>query len=230
MLARSDTSLAGRARNGRVERVEDALRRRRRLPGSRRRPRAGRRTRRRRTGRRCRPRARCREARARPRRSSWSPAAWPRLSLTVLKSSRSRKTTADGRCVARGAGQRVRDAVGEQRAVRQAGHGRRGTPGGRAAASNALRSLTSRALSTMPADVLVVEQVGGEDLELGAHRRRRGAARTRAAGSALAGRGHGRRSARSRSRSPAIAGSSKARRRPRRRCSRGCARSTGSGS
>ena len=77
----------------------------------------GPRTRRRRAGRRGR---RCRTARASRRataRSSWSPTAWPSVSLTVLKSSRSTNSTAD----AAGRVERRADALDEQRAVGEPG-------------------------------------------------------------------------------------------------------------
>ena len=53
--------------------------------------------------------------------SSSSPAAWPRLSLTVLKSSRSTKRTANRFWRRTPAVERVADAVGEERAVREPG-------------------------------------------------------------------------------------------------------------
>ena len=61
--------------------------------GRARRPRAARRTRRRRSAPRCPPRACTRARRAATARSSSSPAAWPMLSLTDLKRSRSTKST-----------------------------------------------------------------------------------------------------------------------------------------
>ena len=53
--------------------------------------------------------------------SSWSPTTWPSLSFTSLKRSRSRNSTATWLLGAFGARQRVREAVDEQQAVRQAG-------------------------------------------------------------------------------------------------------------
>ena len=52
--------------------------------------------------------------------SSWSPTTWPRPSFTSLKRSRSRKSTATLVVGALGACQRVREAVDEQQAVREA--------------------------------------------------------------------------------------------------------------
>ena len=86
------------------------------------RPRAGPRTRRRRSGPPCRSRGRTLRV-AWPRRSStWSPAAWPRLSLIVLKSSRSRKMTASPSSSRRVPRDRVPHPVDEQRAVGEARH------------------------------------------------------------------------------------------------------------
>ena len=91
-------------------------------PGrGRRRPRSGRRTRRRPAGRRCRSGAATRRRRSATATSSSSPAACPEPSLTALKSSRSTNSTATGVGAAVGAGQRVVEPVGEQRAVGQAG-------------------------------------------------------------------------------------------------------------
>ena len=87
----------------------------------RRRPRAGRRTRRRRAGRRCRSGRSVRRSRSATAISSSSPAVWPEPSLTALKSSRSTNSTATGAASAVGAGERVLQPVGEQRAVGQAG-------------------------------------------------------------------------------------------------------------
>ena len=53
--------------------------------------------------------------------STSSPAAWPRLSLISLKSSRSRNSTAQPLLLAARAGDRVAHALGEQRAVGEAG-------------------------------------------------------------------------------------------------------------
>ena len=53
--------------------------------------------------------------------SSSSPAAWPQLSLTFLKWSRSRKRTACDRLAGALTRERLGDAVGEEHAVRQAG-------------------------------------------------------------------------------------------------------------
>ena len=53
--------------------------------------------------------------------SSWSPAAWPRLSLTTLKRSRSMNSTASSWPQVFAAGQGVGDAVEEQRPIGQPG-------------------------------------------------------------------------------------------------------------
>ena len=53
--------------------------------------------------------------------STRSPAAWPNVSLTVLKSSRSRNSTASGRLSVASAAERVFDAITEQRPVREVG-------------------------------------------------------------------------------------------------------------
>ena len=50
-----------------------------------------------------------------------SPAAWPSPSFTVLKPSRSTKSTARRAAAARLARERVRDAIAEQRAIREPG-------------------------------------------------------------------------------------------------------------
>ena len=79
------------------------------------------RTRRRRSGRPGRTgAARCCSARA-TRRSSSSPAAWPRVSLTPLKSSRSRITAPSGALVAAGAGDLLADADLHRAVVEDAG-------------------------------------------------------------------------------------------------------------
>ena len=65
-----------------------------------------------------RPRDRRRTAR-RPACSSWSPASWPRLSLTCLKPSRSTSSTASASRDARGPRERLVEPVAEQRAVRR---------------------------------------------------------------------------------------------------------------
>src|SRR3954470_19864469 len=113
-----------------------------------------------------------------------APAAWPRLSLIVLKASRSMKMTARpmwlrrARSGARGAGagaprvggapggrDGVAHAIGEQRAVGEAG-GRivEGLVLERVLEGLALRDVA--AVEHDAADVLVVEQVGVLDLEL----------------------------------------------------------------
>ena len=78
-----------------------------------------------------------------------SPAAWPRLSLIVLKSSRSRKMTARPR-----SSRRLRASAWRTRSVNKARLARPVTPSWNAwwasCSSNALRSLTSRLLSTIP--------------------------------------------------------------------------------
>ena len=150
MLPRSVELACGRRAAARRA-ARGSARRRRRPPGARRRPRAGR-------ANSSPPKRAAVSLAADARRpgacatstSTSSPAAWPRLSLIVLKSSRSRKI--DGRRrAARGARGRSRGA----RARRTA----RGWPGPvtgswnawwASCSSNALRSLTSRALSTMP--------------------------------------------------------------------------------
>ena len=53
--------------------------------------------------------------------SSWSPASWPRLSLTCLNQSRSRSSTTIGSPRALRARERVVEPVAEQRAVREPG-------------------------------------------------------------------------------------------------------------
>ena len=78
----------------RAQRCDDPVARRARRSLVVARPRAGRRTRRRRGGPPCRRRGRQPRRRSATSTSSSSPAAWPRLSLIVLKSSRSRKRTA----------------------------------------------------------------------------------------------------------------------------------------
>ena len=121
------------------------------------RPRAGSRTRRRPCGRPCRRRAAQLGGARRPRSSSWSPSLWPRLSLTVLKSSRSRKSTASGGRAPRCA-DRVLQAVEEQRSV--------GKPGERVVerlvAQLVLERLAARDVAVVDddaADRRVVEQV-----------------------------------------------------------------------
>ena len=57
----------------------------------------------------------------RPGSSSSSPAWWPMVSLTALKPSRSMKSTAVPRSVARRPAERLADALGEQGAVGQVG-------------------------------------------------------------------------------------------------------------
>ena len=97
-------------------------------------------------------------------RSTSSPAAWPRLSLIVLKSSRSRKMTAMLPASRVGASEGVLDAVGEQGAVGKAGHG---------IVERLVRQLLLErsALAGVAgvehdaADVLVIAEVGGDDLE-----------------------------------------------------------------
>ena len=80
------------------------------------------RTRRRRSGRRCRRRARAPSRRRATSTSTSSPAAWPSESLIVLKSSRSRNSTRERRRpLAAGAGERLADALDEQRAVGEPG-------------------------------------------------------------------------------------------------------------
>ena len=105
-----------------------------------------------------------RPAARRPRRSRSSPAAWPRLSLTVLKSSRSMKRTASPL-----RSRRARATAWRTRSSNSARLARPVSGSWNAwwasCSSKALRSLTSRALSTMPCDVLVVEQVRAEHLE-----------------------------------------------------------------
>ena len=81
------------------------------------RPRAGTRTRRRRGGPPCRRGATVVRSRSPTSCSSWSPAWWPRLSLIALKSSRSTNSTTTPAVLPAAPLQRVRDAVGEQRAV-----------------------------------------------------------------------------------------------------------------
>ena len=92
--------------NGRASAADDPLARPRRQRPGRRGPRRRRRTRRRRSARPCRPGA----ARAEPtgdhRTRSSSPAPWPSESLTTLKRSRSRKSTATRRPAARRVAQR----------------------------------------------------------------------------------------------------------------------------
>ena len=84
-------------RNGSLQRGEDALGDVGTLVVVGRGPRAARRTRRRPAAPRCRRRGGTRASRSATATSSSSPAAWPRLSLTVLKSSRSRNSTASWR-------------------------------------------------------------------------------------------------------------------------------------
>ena len=175
--ARSDELLVLDAqRHG--ERLEDALGGRRPPPGAARRPRAARRTRRRRSARRCRWRGCSRSRRLATSISTWSPAAWPRLSLIVLKSSRSMKMTADAAAVAARAGDGVAHALGEQRAV---GEARDRVVEGlvRELLLERLALADVAAVEDDAADVLVVEQVRVLDLELQRRCRRGGAARTR---------------------------------------------------
>ena len=54
-------------------------------------------------------------------RSSWSPASWPRLSLTCLNPSRSTSSTASGSRERGRPGERLVEAIAEQRAVREPG-------------------------------------------------------------------------------------------------------------
>ena len=85
--------------------------------------------------------------------------------VDVLKSSRSRKITAGVRVVAPGARDRLADLLGEHRAVGQAGDG---------VVERLVRELGLELLALAdvagveqdPADVLVVDQVGEQDLEL----------------------------------------------------------------
>ena len=86
-----------------------------------RRPRAARRTRRRRGARRCRPSAGRSVSRCATSSSSPSPCAWPRASLTALKSSRSTNSTAICASSRAARVERVLDAVVEQRAVGEPG-------------------------------------------------------------------------------------------------------------
>ena len=116
----------------RHQRLEDPLGGVGRLLRRSRRPRAGSRTRRRRSAPRCRWRGCWRRGAWRPRAGTLSPAAWPRLSLTVLKSSRSMKSTAR-RLSSRRRG-RPRGARARRTGRGWAGASPdRGTPGGRAA-------------------------------------------------------------------------------------------------
>ena len=97
--------------------------------------------------------------------STSSPAAWPSESLTVLKSSRSRKITAGVRPSRRGAGDRLAHLLGEHRAVGEPGDG---------VVERLVRELGLERLALAdvarveqdPADVLVVDQVREQDLEL----------------------------------------------------------------
>ena len=121
LRAQRELRVPGAHRQRRASRAR--ARRRRPPPGVARCPRAAARTRRRRSGRRCRCAADAR------RRGAWRPRRAPRRrprgraqSLTVLKSSRSRKTTAMPRVLAARAGDRVADALGEQRAVGEPRH------------------------------------------------------------------------------------------------------------
>ena len=124
-LTVTNTSLSSTT-NGRRTRLADRGRHPARRPWT---PRAGSRTRRRPAARRCRRCAGiCGCARPSSVRS-WSPAEWPRLSLTVLKSSTSRNSTATGSSARRAARARARRGRGTARGWpgRSAG---RGTPGG----------------------------------------------------------------------------------------------------
>ena len=97
--------------------------------------------------------------------STSSPAAWPRLSLIVLKSSRSRKMHGEAALLAPAAGERVAHALGEQRAVGQPGH---------AVVERLVGQLLFERLALADvaavehdaADVLVVQQARHQDLEL----------------------------------------------------------------
>ena len=91
-----------------------------RRPG-RARPRTAPRTRRRRSGPRCRPGAGPAARRSLMATSRRSPRLWPRLSLTTLKWSRSRKSTATRRWWRRARARAPVEAVDQQRAVGQAG-------------------------------------------------------------------------------------------------------------
>ena len=95
-----------------------------RPPPRRRVRRPGRRTRRRPAGPACRPAAARRSGGGPTAASSWSPTAWPRLSLITLKRSRSSSRTASG-VASSGArpAEGVRHPVHEQRPVRQPGQG-----------------------------------------------------------------------------------------------------------
>ena len=67
------------------------------------------------------PRARNEAAAASSSTSSWSPVAWPKLSLTFLKSSRSMNSTVTGRAAAPRAHERVLQPLREQHAVGEVG-------------------------------------------------------------------------------------------------------------
>ncbi len=134
------------------------------------RPRAGWRTRRRRAGRRCRrrgaqPRSRVGDLR----RAVGRRRAWPRLSLTVLKSSRSSEEDGDRRDACRSAAGAVRAS---RRSVNSARFGRPVSASCRAwwrAASSALRSVMSRAFRTMPPTAGSSSEVRGERLQFERH-------------------------------------------------------------
>ena len=168
--SRGRTSSLPSMHERRLERVEqppaDVDRRARRRPG----PRAGSRTRRRRAGRPCRRRGAQPGAASATAISSWSPAPWPRLSLTVLKSSRSRKSTATRSLRALGP---RRSRAGGGRGTGRGSRGRsagRGTPGGCSWSSSDLRAGDVAIVEDDAVDRRVVEQVlrDGLDHEPGA--------------------------------------------------------------
>ena len=101
--------------------VEQALGDRRARPRRRRCPRTAASTRRRRSARACRTGAGRELRRMATSTSRRSPASWPSESLTTLKRSRSRNSTATPRVAPARAPQRLAEAVEEQRAVGQAG-------------------------------------------------------------------------------------------------------------
>ena len=127
-------------------------------------PRSGSRTRRRRGATRCRRSDDARAVESATSRSTWSPASWPRLSLTILKPSRSRYTTATPRPVRAVRSSGVLEAIVEQRTV--------GQPGDRivkcAVAELLLGPLAIGDVTQVDhhaADGRIVREIGGADAE-----------------------------------------------------------------
>ena len=97
--------------------------------------------------------------------SSWSPASWPRLSLTCLNPSRSTKSTASTSRERAGPGERLVEAVAEQGAVGEAGEAVvEGLPRELLLEADPLGDVAR--VEDDPADVAVVAQVGDVRLQV----------------------------------------------------------------